>query len=133
MSNTVTASSVRRPVWQHGLAAAVVAAAVTTGAAAVASALGVSFAVDGKPIPLLGFTNLTFGFSMIGVGIAAVLARKARHPRRAWIRTTVVLVLLSLIPDAISGFDLPSALTLMGLHVLAAAIVIPVVASRLND
>lgn len=132
MSHTTAETTTRRSVWLHGLGAALIASAATAAAAAVASALGVSFAVDGKPIPLLGFANLTFIFSMIGVGIAAILARKAQHPRQAWIRITVALVLVSFIPDAISGFDLTSALTLMALHVLAAVIVIPTVASRLE-
>ncbi len=130
--STTTESTARRSVWLHGIVAALVAAAVTTGAAAVASALGVSFEVKGEGIPLLGFTELTIIFSVIGVGLAAIIARKAAHPRQTWIRTAVVLVLLSFVPDATFGFDLPSALTLMGLHVLAAAIVIPVVAGRLD-
>jgi hypothetical protein len=128
-----TESTTRRSVWLHGVVAALVAAAVTTGAAAVASALGVSFEVKGEAIPLLGFAELTLIFSVIGLGIAAIIARKAAHPRQTWIRTSVALVLLSFVPDATFGFDLPSALTLMGLHALAAAIVIPLVASRLND
>ena len=127
-----TESTGRRSVWLHGIVAALVAAAVTTGAAAVASALGVSFEVKGEAIPLLGFTELTIIFSVIGVGLAAVIARKAAHPRQTWIRIAVGLVLVSFVPDATFGFDLPSALTLMGLHALAAVIVIPAVASRLD-
>jgi len=130
--STTTSSTGRRTVWLHGIVAALVAAAVTTGAAAVASALGVSFEVKGEAIPLLGFTELTIIFSVIGVGLAAIIARKAAHPRQTWIRTAVALVVVSFIPDATFGFDLPSALTLMGLHALAAAIVIPAVASRLD-
>ena len=127
-----TESTGRRSVWLHGIVATLVAAAVTTGAAAVASALGVSFEVKGEAIPLLGFTELTIIFSLIGLGLAAVIARKAAHPRQTWIRISIALVLLSFVPDATFGFDLPSALTLMGLHALAAAIVIPTVAGRLE-
>ena len=127
-----TESTGRRSVWLHGIVATLVAAAVTTGAAAVASALGVSFEVKGEAIPLLGFTELTIIFSVIGLGLAAVIARKAAHPRPTWIRISIALVLLSFVPDATFGFDLPSALTLMGLHALAAAIVIPTVAGRLE-
>lgn len=127
-----TESTGRRSVWLHGIVATLVAAAVTTGAAAVASALGVSFEVKGEAIPLLGFTELTIIFSVIGLGLAAVIARKAAHPRQTWIRISIALVLLSFVPDATFGFDLPSALTLMGLHALAAAIVIPTVAGRLE-
>src|SRR5215212_2115518 len=46
----------RQPVWQPGVAAAVVASVTTTVLAAVASAAGVSFAGgDGASIPIAGF------------------------------------------------------------------------------
>lgn len=123
----------RRPVWKHGLAAAVGAAAVTTVLAAVASAAGVSFEDShGVAIPLLGFTQLTFVFSMIGVGLASVFARKARRPRSAFVRTTVALTALSVVPDFTFGFDAATACSLAALHVIAAAIVIPTIARRLT-
>jgi amino acid transporter len=127
-----TASAERRSVWKHGVAASAVAAASTTVLAAVASAAGVSFAdTSGSSIPIAGFTQLTLVFSLIGVGLAAVLARKARRPRSTFVRTTVALVALSVVPDATFGFDVLSAVTLMSLHALAAAIVIPTLARRL--
>lgn len=123
----------RRPVWKHGLAAAAGAAAVTTVLAAVASAAGVSFeGPDGTAIPLLGFTQLTFVFSMIGVGLAAILARKARRPRSTFVRTTVALTALSVVPDFTFGFDAATACSLATLHVVAAAIVVPTIARRLS-
>lgn len=128
----VTATPVRRTVWKHGVAAAAAASVVTTTLAAIASAAGVSFADEsGASIPILGFTQLTFVFSLIGVGLAAVLARKARRPRSTFVRTTLALTALSVVPDATFGFDVASALTLMTLHVVAAAIVIPILAGRL--
>ncbi|GAB4008070.1 DUF6069 family protein [Nocardioides ultimimeridianus] len=135
--STVTAtpatSRVARPaIWKHGLAAAAGATAATTVVAAVASAAGVSFADrTGASIPISGFAVLTIVFSLIGVGIAAVLARRARSPRRTFLRITGTLVVLSLVPDAVSGFDVASALTLMADHLVAAAIVVPVLARRL--
>lgn len=130
---TATATtSERRPVWKHGIAAAVVAAAATTSVAAVASAAGVSFADrSGSSIPVAGFAQLTVFFALVGVALAAAMARKARRPRRTFVRTTAALVVLSLVPDATFGFDAASALTLMADHVLAAAIVVPVLARRL--
>ncbi|WGY02398.1 DUF6069 family protein [Nocardioides sp. QY071] len=128
----VTATPVRRTVWKHGVAAAAAASVVTTALAAIASAAGVSFADEsGASIPILGFTQLTFVFSLIGVGLAAVLARKARRPRSTFVRTTLALTALSVVPDATFGFDVASALTLMTLHVVAAAVVIPILAGRL--
>ncbi|GAA4082150.1 DUF6069 family protein [Nocardioides kongjuensis] len=131
---TTVATPVRRTVWKHGVAAAAAASVVTSTLAALASAAGVSFADQtGASIPILGFTQLTFVFSLIGVGLAAVLARKARRPRATFVRVTVALTVLSLVPDATFGFDVASAVSLMTLHVVAAAIVVPVLAGRLAD
>ena len=122
----------RLPVWKHGLAAAVAASIVTTALAAAASAAGVSFAGDtGASIPLAGFAQLTLVFSLVGVGLAAVLARWARRPRSTFVRTTVALTVLSFVPDVTFGFDAVSAVTLIILHIVAAAIVVPVLARRL--
>jgi hypothetical protein len=49
------------------------------------------------------------------------------------VKSTVALVALSFVPDATFGFDLASAVTLMTLHVVAAAIVVPVLAKRLAE
>lgn len=131
-TSSSTTRSTRRPVWRHGVGAAVVAAVATTTIAMVASSAGVSFADrSGSSIPIAGFAQLTVVFSLIGVALAAVLARTARRPRPTFVRTTVALTVLSLVPDATFGFDPASALTLMTAHVTAAAIVIPVLARRL--
>jgi len=132
---TVDTNVAARPtVWKHGVGAAVAAAGVTTVLAAIASAAGVSFAdQSGQAIPLAGFTQLTFVFSMIGVGLAAIFARKARRPRRTFVRTTVALTAVSLVPDIAFDFDVASAISLMTLHVVAAAIAIPVLAKRLES
>jgi hypothetical protein len=132
MESTTTQTATRQSVWLHGLVASVVATAATTSFAAIASKAGVSFAdSSGASIPPLGFAELTFVFSMIGVGLAAALARKAAHPRRTFVRTTLALLVLSFVPDATFGFDPVSAVCLMADHVLAAAIVIPTLARRL--
>jgi len=122
----------RRPVWKHGIAAAVAASVATTLLAAAASAAGVTFAdTTGASIPLAGFAQLTLIFSLIGVGMAAVMARKARRPRSTFVRTTLALTALSFVPDLTFGFDTTSAATLISLHVVAAAIVVPTLARRL--
>ncbi|HEY0165979.1 MAG TPA: DUF6069 family protein [Jatrophihabitans sp.] len=76
------------------------------------------------PAPLL--------FSLTGVGIAAVLARKARRPRAAFVRTALILTALSFVPDLTFGFDAGSAATLITLDIVAAAIVAPTLAGRLR-
>ena len=129
-----TMTQAARPsVWRHGLAAAAAASVVTTALAAAASAAGVTFADGtGASIPLAGFAQVTFVLVMVGVGLAAVLARRARRPRSTFVRTCVALTLLSCVPDATFGFDAASAGTLMALHVTAAAVAVPVLASRLR-
>ena len=122
----------RQPVWKHGVAAAVVASVATTGLAAVASAAGISFADStGASIPIAGFAQLTLVFSLVGVGMAAVMARWARRPRATFVRTAVALTVLSFVPDLTFGFDAGSAATLITLHIVAAVIVVPTVSRRL--
>ena len=125
-------AAARQSVWKHGVAAAVLASLATTVLAALASAAGVSFADStGASIPIVAFAQLTLVFSLVGVGIAAVMARKARRPRATFVRTAVALPALSLVPDLTFGFDAGSAATLITLHTVAAAIVVPTLTGRL--
>ncbi|MBZ5736619.1 DUF6069 family protein [Nocardioides mangrovi] len=133
-ATTTTRTPARPTVWKHGLAAAVVAAVATTTLAALASAAGVSFSDGtGEGIPLAGFAQLTLVFSLGGVAMASVMARRARRPRRTFVRSAVALTLLSFVPDLTFGFDAASAATLIALHTVAAAIVVPTLAGRLTD
>jgi peptidoglycan/LPS O-acetylase OafA/YrhL len=132
VTSQATAPAARQPVWKHGIAAAVLASVATTVLAAIASAAGISFADStGASIPIAGFTQLTMVFSLIGVAIAAIMARKARRPRPTFVRTAVALTALSFVPDFTFGFDLGSAVTLITLHTVAAVIVVPTLARRL--
>ena len=131
-SGAPTAAAERQAVWKHGVAAAGVASVATTVLAAIASAAGVSFADStGASIPIAAFAQLTLVFSLLGVGVAAVMARKARRPRVTFVRTAVALTALSFVPDLTFGFDAASAATLITLHTVAAAIVVPTLARRL--
>ena len=100
--------------------------------AAAGQAVGISPAIAGAPIPASGFAVLTVIFSVVGLVIAAALRRFARHPRTAWIRTTVVLTVLSFVPDLLVDAAVATKVLLMLTHVVAAAIVIPAVARRLS-
>jgi Family of unknown function (DUF6069) len=132
LTDTAAGTTTRRTLAVPGIAAAVAAAVAVTAYAAVAEAAGISFAADGEQIPLLGFAQLTFGFSIIGVILAAVLRRKAAQPRRTFVRTTVVLAAISLAAPFLLPLDAASIAGLVVAHVIAAAIVIPAVASRLR-
>jgi peptidoglycan/LPS O-acetylase OafA/YrhL len=131
-ASSTTTRPGRQSVGKPGVAAAVVASIATTTSAALASAAGVSFADrTGSGIPIAAFAELTLIFSLIGVGLAAVMARKARRPRTTFTRTALTLTAVSFIPDLTFGFDVASAATLIALHTLAAAIVVTTLAGRL--
>ena len=114
-----------------GVAATVAASIATPAVAEAGLAAGISLDIGGVAIPLVGFANLTAIFSLIGLVVAVVLARVARHPRRAWVRTTVALTGLSLVPDVLVDAAVATQALLMLTHLVAAAIVIPAVARRL--
>ncbi|HEV7723379.1 MAG TPA: DUF6069 family protein [Iamia sp.] len=119
------------PIWRTGAVAGLVAAGATTAIAAVASALDVGLEVDGEAIPAFGFGQVTVFFVLIGLVLATVLARRARHPQTTFTRVTVVLTAVSCIPSILSGDGTATQLTLVLTHLVAAAIVIPTVRQRL--
>lgn len=119
------------PLVAPGLAAIAVASIATSAIAALGSAAGVSLDMAGEPIPVSGFATLTAVFSLIGLALAAGLRARARHPRRAFVRTTVVLTALSLVPDALADCAPSTRALLMTAHLVAAAVVVPALARRL--
>lgn len=133
-TSTATSSSVSTAgsLLRNGAAATVVAAAATTAVAAAGQAVGISLDIAGAPIPASGFATLTVMFSVIGLLIALGLRRFARRPRTTWIRTTVALTVLSLVPDVLVDAATTTKTLLMVTHLVAAAIVIPAVARRLR-
>jgi hypothetical protein len=121
-----------KPLIIGGLTASAVAAAATATIAAAGDFAGVSLAVGGKAIPLNGFAMLTVIFSVAGLALALVLARMAGRPRAAFVRTTIALTTLSLVPDAFADAAAATKMLLMLTHLVAAAIVIPAIARRLS-
>ncbi|GLX99398.1 DUF6069 family protein [Herbidospora sp. NBRC 101105] len=121
-----------RPLITSGLAATAAAAVATVAVAVAGEAAGISLAIGGAPIPVPGFAVLTVVFSVMGLALALVLARWARRPRAAFVRTTIVLTAVSLVPDVLVEASTATQLLLMLTHVVAAAIVIPAVARRLS-
>ncbi|WP_231135009.1 DUF6069 family protein [Motilibacter deserti] len=125
-----------RPQWLPflgtGIAAIAVASAATAATAALASAAGVSREVSGEPIPVSGFAVLTALFSLVGLALAAALARWAARPRRAFLTATVALTALSLLPSLTADAAWSTRALLVATHLVAAAIVIPALARRLR-
>jgi uncharacterized protein DUF6069 len=128
---TATITAPTKPLITGGLVAAAGAAVATATVAAVGDFAGISLAISGEPIPVPGFAMLTAIFSLVGLALALGLARWARRPRTTFVRTTVVLTVLSFIPDVLADAAVSTKALLMLTHVVAATIVIPVVADRL--
>lgn len=118
-------------VWRSGLVAGIAASFATMAVAAIADAAGVSLDVAGEPIPLTGFATLTMLGAVLGIALAAVLGRRVRHPRPIFVRVTIVLTVLSLVPDVIADADIAARLVLGLTHIIAAAVIVPPLARRL--
>ena len=115
-----------------GVVATALASVATSIVAAAGQAAGISLDIGGAPIPVQGFAVLTTFFSLVGLVLAVVLSRVARRPRSTFIRTTVALTVLSLVPDVLADATPATQALLMLTHLVAAAIVIPAVACRLT-
>ena len=129
---TKTTAAPAKPLIRDGLAATALAAAATAAVAATGNLAGISLDVAGAPIPVSGFAVLTAFFSTVGLVLALILNRTARRPRRAFVRTTVALTALSLVPDVLADATTATKALLMLTHLVAAAIVIPAIARRLT-
>ena len=131
-TTSVAAKSSIRSLIVAGVAATAVASLATSAVAAAGHAAGISLDIAGEPIPVPGFATLTALFSLVGLVLAVALRRFARHPRRTFVRTTVALTVLSLVPDLIADAAAGTKVLLMVTHLVAAAIVIPAIARRLR-
>ncbi|GAA1803212.1 DUF6069 family protein [Actinomadura chokoriensis] len=117
-----------------GIAAALVAMAVTTLAAAAAQAAGADFEIPdgGESIPLPGFAVVTGFFSVVGLAIAAALLRWSARPATRFVWTAVSLTAISLLPPLLSGANTGTTAALVVLHLVPAAVMIPALAWSLR-
>ena len=127
-----------RPVWLVSIIAAVVAAVATELYGLVARAVGIPMEAGGSgadtasAISVGMFAMATF-IAMIWATILVVaIARFARSPATTFLRTAVVLAVLTLAGPLAAGATATSTkIMLCGAHVLAAFIVIPILTQRL--
>jgi hypothetical protein len=105
------------------------AAAATTAGAAVLRAAGVPLAVRGE-IPLAGFAQITLIGAVIGGVFLAVLNRHSSEPRRRFIQVAIGLTAFSCVAPAALADTIASKIALVALHLVAAAIIVPVLARR---
>ena len=127
-ATTTPVSRLRGSLMVATIAVGAAAAAVTTAVAAALHAAGVSFAVDGEMIPLGGFAQMTFLGAVIGGVLLAVLNRRSAAPRRRFLQVTTALVVLSCVPSVALPPDAATKTALVALHLLAAAMIVPVLA-----
>jgi hypothetical protein len=133
-TNTIpTTESRHTPLWRSGALAGVAAAVATTAIAGVALAAQVPVAVEGEQIPLAGFAQLTLMCTAVGILLAKAMARWAAKPRRTFTAVAVALTALSIVPDLTMPATTATRIVLVATHLVAAAIVIPVIARRLPD
>jgi hypothetical protein len=106
----------------------------TTLAAALAQAVGVDFEVPegGDAIPLSGLAVVTGFFSVVGIVIAVALRRWSARPAERFVWTAVSLTVISLVPPLLSGANTATTAALLGLHLVAATVMIPTLARSLR-
>jgi hypothetical protein len=117
-----------------GIVATLAAMVATTLAAALARAAGVDFEIPegGETIPLPGFAAVTGVFSVVGTVIAAALRRWSARPAERFVWTAVSLTAISLVPSLVSGAGAATITALIGLHLVAATVMIPTLARSLS-
>lgn len=117
----------------RGLVATLAATASTTLAAALAHALGVDLEVSGgEAIPVSGIATVTCFLSLVGVGIALALRRWSDRPAKRFVWVAGTLTVLSLVPPLLLAGDVATAVTLVALHLLAAAVMVPALTQGLG-
>ena len=79
-----------------------------------------------------GFAVVTGFFSVVGIVIAAALLRWSARPAERFVQTAVTLTAISLVPPLLSGAATATISALIGLHLVAATVMIPTLARSLR-
>lgn len=131
--------SVFRPglgrIFRTGLVAAVAAAAVVVVVALVEVRL-LQIEAAFQPLTPPSAVFVTVLYTLIGTGVLAVVCRVAADPRRTFIRVALIGLALSFLPQIgllASGIEVPlgeftvkNVLALSALHLVAAAVALPI-------
>ena len=105
----------------------VLAAAASTALAAILRTAGVPLAVHGT-IPLAAFAQVTFIGAVIGGVLLGLLIRRSTAPLQRFVQIAIGLTALSCAVPLAFADTLASGFALVGLHLVAAAIIVPVLA-----
>lgn len=137
-SPSTTRSAATRPVWLVGVLATLAGAVVTEVFGLVCRAAGVPMEAaspgekEAAAIPVGGFAGGVLFWAIAGIVLAVALARWAERPARTFVVITVVLTALSLVgPAAAPHTSTSTQIVLAVSHVVAAAVIIPLLARRL--
>jgi hypothetical protein len=128
-----TTTSTRPAVWRPTVVAGLAAAVVSSGLAAALHAAGVSFEIDGEAVPPSCFATMVLMCVAVGYALALGVRRFASNPRRVFVRATVALTALSVVPDLTFPMEVGTRCSLIALHLVTAAIVIPAMARSLGE
>ena len=128
-----SAPTTSRDIWRTAAMAGAIAAVATTIIGALAKAADVPLVSGDMEIQIPAFAIFTFVGAALGGLLATQLRRRAGRPRRTFVTTTIALTALSFIPDLTADATTATKLTLVGAHLVAAAIIIPALARRLAD
>jgi hypothetical protein len=134
-----TSRLAKLPVCVAGVIAALAGAIVLYAYGTLAQALDVPMragemgASHAQALTPASFASGVVFCTVAGTILALVLTRLATHPARVFLRTSLVLVAISLVfPLAASHTATTTRLTLALGHLIAAAIVIPIITTRLS-
>lgn len=118
-----------------GAIAALAATVATTATAALARAIGVDFEVPdgGETMPLSGIAVMTGLLSAVGIVIAAVNLRWSASPADTFVRVALALTAVSCVPPLLTGANSPTVISLLLLHLVAAAVMIPTLTRALRN
>jgi hypothetical protein len=129
-----TTSATKTSVAKTFAAATVGAAIAVEAVVATVNAVGPDVTLQGQSMPIGGCAIGVLMCMVPAIALLAGLRRWAANPARTWLRVTVALTAVSVVPDlTVSGTPLGSRLALIAAHLVAAAIIVPAVARALPN
>ena len=130
--HTAAPATATRAIWRTAGISGAIAAVATTAIGGIAKAADVPLVVGELEVQVPAFAMFTILGAVLGALIASQLQKRSAQPRRTFVATTVVLTALSTVPDLTADATTATKLTLVGAHLVAAAVIIPALAARVS-
>ena len=131
-TSTTGSATAGRSIWRTAAIAGVAAAVATTVIGAAAEAADVPLLVGELEVHVPAFAMFTIIGAALGGLLASQIAKRSSQPRRTFVTATVVLTALSVLPDLTADATTATKITLVGAHLVAAAVIIPALAAHLS-